>query len=345
MATNFAPSVGRVHIDPAAYPSGTSDDANYQRPKLEDIADALVNMGEGWTRVHTGGYSNYMCYTMLERISGSDVAQIVLVYSRSSTGFNNNNRFSQVDTSYRFHVCYKPSTIASVLSNDGSKTPWHSDFCSSGNSFRFAPVQYDYTFHENDFHFVWLADGERVVLVIEKPLHYPIGVAAFGPDLIDTFYNVGTANWQGSGDITHPQPDTQPEIFYVRCYPSMTPGQDYPTSLQWYKTDGVWNGTYGEGAAVRGEWIQNTTPNEVQPFIREPIIVYKSEYGAVWPDTGGVDGNGLKGSIDMDFLSAVNAGPNSENLGIYQRLSGGDLMHVSDGLCVGWDSTFGPMPT
>jgi len=282
---------------------------------------------------------------MLERLSGSDVAQIVLAYTQSTSYISSNNSFSQVSTSYLLWICYKPSTVVATLDDTGSTTPYHSNFCSDGNSFLLAPVQYEGAFHDNDFHFMWLADGERVVLVAEKPLHYPIGVAAFGPDLIDTFYNVGTANWQGSGDIAHPQPDTQAELFYVRCYPSMTPGQDYPTSLQWYKTDGVWNGTYGEGAAVRGEWIQNVTPNGVQPFIREPIIVYKSEYGAVWPDTGGVDGNGLKGSIDMDFLSAVNAGPNSANLKSYQRLSSGELLHVSDGLCVGWDAMFGPVPT
>jgi len=79
--------------------------------------------------------------------------------------------------------------------------------------------------------------------------------------------------------------------------------------------------------------------------LREPLNIYSNVYGAVWPSAGGSTGNGLKGSVDMDFLSAVNAGAAAENLTGYQRLESNTFMHIADGLCIGWDPAYGPMPT
>jgi len=342
MATNFSPKVGRIFIDADAYPSGTSTNPTYQGPKLEDIGEALVNTGEGWEIHHTDYNTNY-ANVWLRRVSG-DTAQIILHFNSNHGYINANNKYSQNSADDRMWILYKPSTTGIVIPTSKNQYS-HADFCSAANSFKFSPIPYSATFHNYDLRFTWLVEGERVILLVERPLHHAYSFAAMGPDIISTYYNTGTAKWGGGGDIVHPQPDTYPELFMVRYYDSMTPGQDQPNSLQWYKTDGSWNGTYGNGVAIRGEWIQNVTPNGVEPYLREPLVIYKNEYGAVWPDTGGATGNGLKGLVDMDFISAVNAGPGAENLNQFQRLESSNFLHVSDGLCVGWDNTFGPYPT
>ena len=346
MATNFAPSVGRVFIDADAYLGGAVSEGTYVQAKVNDIANALVATGEGWTISYTYPGALELAFVILERLNGGDKAQIVIAYTRSDLYIHADNQYTPGSTTHnRFHICYKPSTSGANIVDTGAHTPLTATFCSTGNSFKFAIVDYDSTFYLSDARFTWFADGERVILVTERPLHHPTSIVAMGPDVIDTFYNTGTAKWGGAGDIVHPQPDTYPELFYCRMYDSLTPGQDQPDSLQWYKTDGTWAGSQSAGSAIRGEWIQNATPNGAEPYLREPIVIFKNEYGAVWPDTGGATGNGLKGSIDMDFMSAVNAGSAGENLTSYQRLESGTFMHVADGLCIGWDPAFGPMPT
>jgi hypothetical protein len=354
--TAFTPQVGRVYIDPASYPNGTNTSAIYQIPKAEDIADALVVLSAGWaepwTRVYTGGYSNtYELHTVLERDNGSDKSQIILAYARGSGDIYSSNQMEAWSSSYGLWLAYK-SSLSGANINYTSNPRTDSGFISGGNAFRFAhamdsAVNY---FYNQDWHFVWLAEesSRRLVLICERPLHSIGSILIMGEDMISDLYNVGTGKWRGGGDITHPQPDVYPELFWG--YSRGSSQNWYPlatgvNTLQWYQTDHVPDMTYLHGITVR-EDLLGPNPSSAPPYHREAAMVYKSpnEYGSVWPDDSNpapIKGNSLKGLVDPDFVSI--AARNS--FGTYELLNGGDFLHIKDGLCVGWDPALGSMPT
>jgi len=359
--TAFTPQVGRVFIDADGYPSGTSNDPTYQLPKMQDIADALVSLSSGWAEpwVRTfnrddGGY----CETWLERADGSEKAQIVFYYNTTDAYIHGANKTGKYATDdYRLWICFKPSTSGANLSTSLNCYD-HSNFCSTGNAFRFT-ICNDRAgyFYNQDWYWCWLAEesSRRVILIAERatPL-IPDAITIMGDSVISSPYNTGSGLWEGGvTPVAHPEPDTHPELFFNWAYPSVSwvPPSGGPHSLQWYKTDHTPEYQYDHGLSIRNELL-GANVSTLPPYAREPIMVHRSywstsyptAYGSVWPDSGGTEpvrGNGLKGVIDPDFVSYVA----SHDLTYYSLLNGGEFIHIRDGLCVGWDPAFGAMPT
>jgi len=357
--TAFVPQVARVFIDADAYPSGTSSTASFQLPKMEDICDALVTLSSGWAepwvRVHSGGPNIYSRQVVMERANGSDKSQIVLNYARLATDIAADNRYDSREGSYRLWMCYKSSTTGSDISL--AKYPTDASYCSDGNSFRFSiandGVAY---FYNQDYYYTWLAEesSRRLVLICERGTypHVVRSLNIMGEDVFSSLYNTGSGRWNGGGVIAHPEPDTHPEAYFSWCRydTSWVPPNGGPHSLQFYKTDfaPVYEGDHG--FSIRNELIGANSGSE-PPYPREPIMVHHSAemdfpltYGVVWPDStnpiASIKGNGLKGFVDPDFVSYVA----NHDLSTYALLNSGDFIHLTDGICVGWDAAFGPMP-
>ena len=357
--TAFVPQVGRFFVDADGYPSGTNSTPTYQGPKIEDICDTLVNLSAGWAEPWVRSYSvinSTYVQIMLERANGSEKSQIVFHYDSNIGYLPISNRYSYYAFDDRLWVMYKPSTSGANIPNDGSQNPYNNaDFCSAANAFRFSICSdYTYYFYNQDWYYTWLAEesSRRVVLISERTPHEIATVAFMGEDVISDPYNYANGNWEGGGIVAHPQPDTYPELFFnwSRRSDSWVPPDGGPHSLQWYKTDGSWESTYLNGFSIRNELL-GANASSSPPYAREPIMVHRSfpsaefptKYGSVWPDSGGVEpvrGNGLKGLIDPDFVSYVA----SHSLAEYALLNSGNFIHLYQGLCVGFDPAFGPMP-
>jgi hypothetical protein len=361
--TAFTPQVGRIFIDPSLYPSGTNNQALYQIPKLEDIADVLVTLSAGWaepwTRVYTGGgYYTHQKHTVLERANGSNKSQIILAYATSTSYIRSPNQVEVWPSSYGFWLAYKSSLSGANIDYAALDPEYDDSFISSGNAFRFAHAMDSSVehFYNQEWYFVWLAEesSRRVVLICERPLHSIGSILIMGEDVISDPYNVGTGKWRGDGDISHPEPDVYPELFLG--YSRGAEGNWYPlasrvNTLQWYGTDHEvnWRGTSSGGITVR-EDLLGPSPSSAPPYHREAMMIYDNperRHGTVWsgydasaPDTP-VSGNTLKGLVDPDFVSLAARSAFST----YELLNGGDFLHIKDGLCVGWDPALGSMPT
>jgi len=340
MSGTFAPKVGRVTMHYDGYLHATN--ASYMMQALIDIANGLVDTGEGWSLVHSSVYSStYMCWAVLEKTVSTEKAQIVLCYLTNVAYIHANNRFSAHDIMNRLWLAYKPSTTGLDI-NWSSYDPVDANFISDGNGFKFAPVgSYNYYLYNKEHRWCWLVDGERVILINEpNGMHLPETMAIMGPDLVSALYNTGSGKWTGGSPVSHPSPDVHPELFAVWYRPDW----DFkaPNSLQWYDTTHGWQGTYAEGISSRGGAAWFPTSNITDPDspysvtrVKEPLVVYDSDT-TVW-----LTKNGLKGTIDPGMIGVINSG----DLRPYERLESSNFINVRDGLCVGWDSSYGPMPS
>jgi len=352
--TAFVPNVGRALIHRNSFSGPTADNASYQLAKLEAIADALAYASQGWANPWSRVYSNVyqtteLCYTVLERTISGNQSQIVLAYVEDDPTSYLYDRWSNVSRTKGVWICYKPHTTGTNI-NWATYNPVHSNFISDGGGFKFAVAQYHGVyFYSYDWAFTWLAEEatDRVVLISENSSpnsgfdnFNPVSVVAFGSEVISSVYNTGTDDWRGLGDEAHPEPDTNPELFYARNY-----GDTWtePNSLQWYRTDGEISKTYAEGIDYRADLLEVNAVAE-EPYPREQLVVWKDDVQGVWEGPSTVElrfkGNSVKGLIDPDFLFMVN--PTAFQP--FDLLKGGDFLHIREGLCCGWDSSVPAMP-
>jgi len=327
MATNFAPSVDTVSIDTTTYgslPTGTDNS-----DKLEAIADALVAMGEGWTRVASKNFNgaDQGWFVVLQHGAGPTYTQMVLAYCNAYSDFDSANVGGEYKNSNRLYVAYKPSTSGANF-DYSTDDPTGPTFISDAKSFLFVLCHDNATsFHDNNWKFTWLADAEQAVLVANDYSMNPNGVSVMSESGISDYYNSA---------------DTHPEIQLNWSASDMTPGVETTHGHQcWRSNDGAVassDGSVCNGLATRSEYMTNPC-NPVAPWFVEKVVLW-DDSGA-WVNNSGTGDNSIKGVVESDLLSYINF----HSLVDYQQIDGGNFLHIHDGLMVGYDSANGAVPT
>jgi hypothetical protein len=327
MATDFAPSVDTIIIDIATY--GSLSTGADQQDKLEALADTLVGMGEGWTRVASSDFNgvNQGWFVVLQHGAGPIYTQICLAYCNALSDFDGNNLGGQYKPSNGLYIAYKTSTSGANF-DYSTDDPNGSTFISDANSFKFVLCHDQGTaFHNNDWKFTWLADASQVVLAASDSLMVPNGLSIMSETAIDEYYNSG---------------DTRPELQLNWSTTDMTPGVDTTHGHQFYRyNDGTMISSHGSicnGLACHAE-IMTSQCNPVEPWFVQKLAVWNDAVGSC-NNTGSGD-NSIKGNINMDLLSFIN----HHNLVDWQQIDSGNNLHIHDGIMVGYDPTNGPVPT
>jgi len=327
MATNFEPAVSTILIDTATY--GSTQTGYDQQDKLEALADDLVGMSEGWTRVASDNFNgaNQGWFVVLQHGAGPTYTQMVLAYCNALSDFDSANVGGQYKFGGRLYVAFKSSTSGANFDYT-TDDPYGSTFISDANSFKFV-ICHDQgtTFYNNNWKFTWFADGAQVVLVASDVSMNPKGLTVMSEAGVSDYYNSG---------------DTYPEVQINWCESSMTPGVDTTHAHQWYRdNDGAMissDGSVCNGLATRSEYMTNQC-NPTPPWFVEKVVLWDDADGSA--HNSGTGDNSIKGIVESDLLSYINA----HSLVDWQQIDSGNFLHVHDGLMIGYDPLNGAVPT
>jgi len=327
MATNFEPVVDTVVIDTTTYGSLTTGTDNSD--KLEALADTLVAMGAGWTRVASDNFNgvNQGWFVILQHGAGPIYTQICLAYGNALADFDAANLGGQYKYSNRLYIAYKPST-SSANFDHATDDPYGATFISDANSFKFV-LCHDQatTFHDNNWKFTWFADAEQVVLVSSDMTMNPNGVTVMSETGISDVYNAG---------------DAHSEIQINWSSADMTPGVETTHGHQCYRSDdGAMmssDGSVCNGLATRSEYMTNPC-NPTPPWFVEKVVLWDDS--VAWAHASGTGDNSIKGVVESDLLSYINF----HALVDWQQIASGTFLHIHDGLMIGYKSGNGAVPT